>query len=98
MNANGMERTRRCSELKTTQRKSDYPQNAIDLLPNFRNSVTNAINDQTLERDYQNVHPILPWYKHDLDTGKLSHENLVRLLNKDNEVEFNASWLTMSIL
>ena len=66
MNVSGMKRkalkdvTNLDLDGNLTQWKSDCPHNAIYSMPDLRNSVNNDINDQTLERDYQNMHPILP--------------------------------------
>ena len=35
--------------------------------------------ERTLERNYQNVHPLLPWYKHDLETGHINYEQVQTL-------------------
>ena len=45
------------------------------------------VQDIPFARNYQNVHPSLPWYKHDLQTSSLSYEQLLHLLNTDNDVE-----------
>ena len=67
--------------------KTDLPITAIDLMPDLLNDDLNIPNEPTLERQYQNLHPMLPWYKFDLDTGKMSYQSLNRLLHEDNELE-----------
>ena len=37
--------------------------------------------------NYQNVHPLLPWYKHDLETTHMSYEKLQNLVSLDNELQ-----------
>ena len=48
-------------------------------------------NDQSvlceLERNYQNVHPLLGWYKHDLQTGHLSYDQFQQLMSTEKEEE-----------
>ena len=36
---------------------------------------------------FQNVHPLLSWYKHDLETGVLSYDKFMELMNPDNDVQ-----------
>ena len=43
--------------------------------------------ERNLERNYQNVHPLLPWYKHDLETGHISYEQFQRLMSVEHEEE-----------
>ena len=40
-----------------------------------------------LVRDYQNVHPLLGWYKADLEKGQLSYDQFRTLLQTDNEAQ-----------
>ena len=48
-------------------------------------------NEQTklddLNRNYQNVHPMLGWYKHDLDTGHFSSDKFQQLMSTEKEDE-----------
>ena len=37
------------------------------------------------KRNFQNVHPLLPWYKHDLETGHFSYEKFQKLVSKEEE-------------
>ena len=39
----------------------------------------------TLEWNYQNVHPLLGWYKHDLETGHFSYDQFEKLMSTENE-------------
>ena len=41
----------------------------------------------SFQRNYQNVHPLLPWYKHDLETTHMSYEKLQNLVSLDNELQ-----------
>ena len=45
------------------------------------------VNESKLDRNYQNVHPLLPWYKHDLETGHISYEQFQSLMSVDHEEE-----------
>ena len=36
--------------------------------------------ERNLERNYQNFHLLLPWYKYDLETGHISYEQFQRLM------------------
>ena len=40
-----------------------------------------------LERQYQNVHPLLGWDKHDLDTGHFSYDKFQPLMSTEKEAE-----------
>ena len=46
-------------------------------------------NEQTklddLNRNYQNVHPMLGWYKHDLGTGHFSYDKFQELMSTEKE-------------
>ena len=35
---------------------------------------------------FQNVHPLLGWYKHDLKTGGLSYDTFMDLMDPDNDI------------
>ena len=39
----------------------------------------------TLERNYQNIHPLLGWYKYDMETGHFSSDQFQKLLSTENE-------------
>ena len=52
-----------------------------DYTENEQNKVGN------LERHSQNVHPLLGWYKHDLDTGHLSYDKFQQLMSTEQEEE-----------
>ena len=45
--------------------------------------LTNISSDNTR---FQNVHPLLGWYKHDLLTGILSYDSFMQLMNPDNDL------------
>ena len=36
---------------------------------------------------FQNVHPLLGWYKHDMETGILSYDTFMDLIKPDNVIE-----------
>ena len=82
----------------TTALKTDYPINAIDLMPDLGICDSNVNSGPTLERQYQNVHPILPWYKHDLVTETFSYERLNRLINQDNEAELFTFFTSLNLM
>ena len=54
--------------------------------------------DKEFTRNYQNVHPILPWYKHDLQTPHISYEDFLDLTNPDNERKMYTSSLVIQML
>ena len=41
--------------------------------------------EQQHPRNYQNIHPLLGWYKSDLETSHLSYEKFLELTDPDNE-------------
>ena len=64
--------------------------NVMDFMPKMSDKLdedTDIPGKANLDRNYQNVHPLLPWYKHDLETTTLSYDRLQHLLHADNEVE-----------
>ena len=72
--------------------------NVNELLPNLDDSKMSVTeqqdyvgNDQSvlceLERNYENVHPLLGWYKHDLQTEHLSYDQFQQLMSKEKEEE-----------
>ena len=57
-----------------------------DFLPILNESIHHENkSDKEFTRNYQNVHPILPWYKHDLQTSHISYEDFLDLTNPDHE-------------
>ena len=38
---------------------------------------------ETDDKRFQNVHPLLSWYKHDLETGVLSYDKFMELMHPD---------------
>ena len=44
-------------------------------------------NSATFEQNFQNVHPMLPWYKYDLETKHMRYEKLHNLLSLDSELQ-----------
>ena len=45
------------------------------------------VNGTDFVRQFKNIHPMLGWYKPDLDTGKLSYDQFCSLLLRDNEAQ-----------
>ena len=72
------------------KRKTDYNCSnvAVEMLPNITQShhSTSPISSEECER-FQNIHPLLDWYKHDLRTGRLSYDDFSELMNPDNDIE-----------
>ena len=57
-----------------------------DFLPILNKSIGDEANsDKEFTRNYQNVHPVLPWYKHDLPTSHIGYEEFLDLTHPDNE-------------
>ena len=66
--------------------KTEKVNNVLDLMP----CLDDKENTKPVELDvsrFQNVHPMLSWYKHDLETGVLSYDNFMALMNPDNDVQ-----------
>ena len=65
--------------------KSDKKYENMDMMPliSHEKAVTTDIVDDTR---FQNVHPLLGWYKHDLLTGILSYDSFMQLMNPDNDL------------
>ena len=68
--------------------KTDCSNLAVDLLPIITRArtATSLISSEECER-FQNVHPLLGWYKHDLRTGLLSYDNFCELMNPGKDIE-----------
>ena len=66
---------------ETQQRayKTEYPDISVQAMKSSCIDA-NESNDYHLFRNYQNVHPLLGWYKADLDTGVLSYDQFRALL------------------
>ena len=60
--------------------KSDKKYENMDMMPliSHEKAVTTDIVDDTR---FQNVHPLLGWYKHDLLTGIMSYDSFMQLMN-----------------
>ena len=78
-----------CSNGPLQQSKqSEYKNNFCtdDFLPVSNTSICDEDkSDKEFTRNYQNVHPVLAWYKHDLPTSHLSYEKKLELTHPDNE-------------
>jgi hypothetical protein len=59
--------------------KTDYPDVSLEAMPIPRDMEL-EVNDTDFVRQYQNIHPMLGWYKPDLETGKLSYDQFRALL------------------
>ena len=66
--------------------KTDYPDVSLEAMPIPRDMEL-EVNDTDFVRQYQNIHPMLGWYKPDLETGKLSYDQFRALLQPENEEE-----------
>ena len=73
--------------------KSDNKYSVQDLLPILEDNVdTNSSKPASIFEDlssdrFQNVHPLLGWYKHDLNTGVLSYDDFNNLMQPENDVQ-----------
>ena len=82
-----------CIPRKSDERNEDVPlksdnANAMDLMPIFTNEYAVEIPSKAdLNPREQNVHPLLGWYKHDLETGVLSYDALQNLLRPENDIQ-----------
>ena len=66
--------------------KSDASYNVGNLMPVLE--VDNNKLSSTSDTDrFQNVHPLLGWYKHDLKTGGLSYDTFMDLMDPDNGIQ-----------
>ena len=66
------------------QSSTNFPtENMLPILEEPTNSKTSS--EQQHSRNYQNIHPLLAWYKSDLETSHLSYEKLLELTDPDNE-------------
>ena len=57
---------------------------AVEMMPNI--TETSRIPSYERER-FQNVHPLLGWYKHDLRTGFLPYDDFSDLMKPDNDIQ-----------
>ena len=65
--------------------KSDTKYDAVEMLPVIGEKDPVLVDGAYSER-FQNVHPLIGWYKHDLNTGILSYDQLMNLMNPDNDI------------
>ena len=65
--------------LKSNNKYDD--QNMLPIICN-KNELPVVVAD---EKRFQNVHPLLGWYKHDLQTGILLYESFMQLISPDND-------------
>ena len=74
---------------KQTKSSPDIPNcSASDFLPileNVKNADADTNTSFESSRHYQNVHPFLGWYKHDLQTKHMSYDKFMELTNVNNE-------------
>ena len=56
-----------------------------ELYPETVNETEKQQNILKLDRNYQNVHPLLGWYKADLETGQFSYDQFQTLMSVENE-------------
>ena len=57
---------------------------AVEMMPN----IMETSQSPSYERErFQNVHPLLGWYKHDLRTGFLSYDDFSDLMKPDNDIQ-----------
>ena len=65
--------------------KSDDKYDVLNMLPTTceSNELHVAVDD---DKRFQNVHPLLGWYKHDLETGILSYDSFMQLMDPSNEL------------
>ena len=61
--------------------KTDYPDVSLEAMPIPR-AMELEVNATDFVRQYQNIHPMLGWYKPDLETGKLSYINFTHYFNQ----------------
>ena len=66
--------------------KSDNINSALDFMPLVDGKENVAIFENKDNR-FQNVHPLLGWYKHDIETGALSYDKFMELMNPCNDVQ-----------
>ena len=66
--------------------KSEKCNNVLDLMPRLQDK-ENANPDQNDDTRFQNVHPLLAWYKHDLETGIFSYDKFMDLINPINDAQ-----------
>ena len=55
----------------------------VDMLP-IKNDKENTIPQNLLDDRFQNVHPLLPWYKFDLHTVHMNYEGVMKLTDPNN--------------
>ena len=65
--------------------KSDHKYDVLNMLPTTSESNELHVDVDDDER-FQNVHPLLGWYKHDLETGILSYDSFMQLMDPSNEL------------
>ena len=65
--------------------KSDDKYDVLNMLPTTceSNELHVAVDD---DKHFQNVHPLLGWNKHDLETGILSYDSFMQLMDPSNEL------------
>ena len=68
-----------------THTKKDNSNQVADLFPHLPCKDSETMTQQA-DR-FQNVHPLLGWYKHDLQTGVLSYDEFCELMKPDNDVQ-----------
>ena len=84
---------------ETQQRayKTEYPDISVQAMKSSCIDA-NESNDYHLFRNYQNVHPLLGWYKADLDTGVLSYDQFRALLETENEPQLIELLVTTGLI
>ena len=60
----------------------------MDFLPIDANTkVSEVTNVSEYNNCFQNKHPLLGWYKHDLNTGELSYDKFCNVMQPENDFE-----------
>ena len=77
--------------------KTKYPDISVQAMNSSYIDASEST-DYQLFRDYQNVHPLLGWYKADLDTGALSYDQFRALLQTENEPQLIELLVTTGLI
>ena len=81
-----MEELTNISSDDETVLKTDTTCHPITLMPILSANDCADVYESDHDR-FQNVHPLLGWYKHDLETGILSYDKFMNLMQPANDTQ-----------